>query len=268
MSTSIFARPLRWGILGTGTIAKAFARGLAQDPACRLEAVGSRSAGSAAAFAGEFPCRAHGDYTSLCADPGVDVVYIASPHQAHREHALLAIAHGKHVLVEKPFALNRNEAAEIFAAAQAANVFAMEAMWTRCLPAHRQVAAWLAAGVIGEARMVRADFGFRAAWDPESRLLSPALAGGALLDVGVYVVAFALGVLGRAPQRIQACAFLGKTGVDEQAAVLLDCNRFTNISPSQPFTAMLWAPSPRSPLLCPIPHPKAPSMWRPGRPAA
>jgi predicted dehydrogenase len=213
--------PIRWGILGTGSIARSFATGLAADPGSRLVAVGSRTAATAAAFAAKFPCTAHGSYAELCADPAVDVVYIASPHPGHHAHALLAIAAGKAVLVEKPFTLNARQSAEVIAAAQAAGVFCLEAMWMRFLPAVRQAAAWLAAGAIGEVRMVTADFGFRGPEDPRSRLLDPALGGGALLDVGIYPLSFACLALGSAPTSIQATARLGATGVDEQTAITL-----------------------------------------------
>ena len=213
--------PIRWGILGTGHIAKKFATGLSSDAGSRLVAVGSRTAAAAAAFASEYPCTAHGSYAALCADTQVDAIYIASPHTNHREHALLAISQGKSLLIEKPFCVNAREAGEVIAAARAAGVFCMEAMWTRCLPAMRQVAAWLAEQAIGEVRLLTADFGFRANWNPQSRLLDPHLAGGALLDVGVYTVAMAWLAMGSTPTTIKASSVLGTTGVDEVTAVTL-----------------------------------------------
>ena len=220
-STDPSPAPVRWGILATGSIAKTFARGLAADPLARLVAVGSRNAAGAAAFAKEFGCRAHASYAALCADPEVDVIYVASPHTGHREHALQAIASGKAVLIEKPFAVNEEQSREIIAAARRQGVFCMEAMWSRFLPTHRQLAEWIAAGAIGEVRLVTADFGFRCNGDPASRLMDPALAGGALLDVGVYTIALAWSVFGRAPATIAASATLGSTGVDEQMAMTL-----------------------------------------------
>lgn len=215
------ATPIRWGILGTGNIAKTFARGLAADPGSRLVAVGSRTAASAATFATEFPCTAHATYEALCRDPQVDAIYIASPHTGHREHALLAIASGKALLIEKPICVNAIEAAEVIAAARKAGVFCMEAMWTRCLPTMRQADAWLTAKAIGDVRLVTADFGFRCGWDPASRLLDLRLAGGGLLDVGVYVVALAWFAMRSAPTTVKATAAIGATGVDEQAAMSL-----------------------------------------------
>lgn len=215
------ASPIRWGILGTGSIAKQFAKGLAADPGSSLVAVGSRTHESATTFASEFPCTAHGSYGALCADRNVDAIYIASPHTGHREHALLAISQRKAVLVEKPFCVNARESMEVIQAARAAGVFCMEAMWTRCLPTIRQVSAWLDEKAIGEVRLLTADFGFRCGWDPKSRLLDPQLAGGALLDVGVYTVAMAWLAMRSAPTTIKASAVLGATGVDESMAMTL-----------------------------------------------
>lgn len=211
--------PIRWGILGTGNIAKQFARGLAADPGSVLAAAGSRSQASSDAFAKEFPCRAHGSYEALCADPAIDAIYVASPHVGHREHALLAIRNRKAVLVEKPFAVNEAQVRAVVDAARANRTFCMEAMWTRCLPTVRQASAWLDEQAIGDVRLVTADFGFRCGWDPTSRLLDPAMGGGALLDVGVYTVAMAWFAFRRAPATVRATAVLGATGVDEQMAM-------------------------------------------------
>ncbi|MBA3686480.1 MAG: Gfo/Idh/MocA family oxidoreductase [Planctomycetes bacterium] len=215
--------PIRWGILGTGSIAKQFARGLAaiaQD--ATLVAVGSRTAASADAFAKEFGAkRAHATYEALARDAEVDAIYIATPHPMHRDNALLCIDAGKAVLCEKPFTVNAAEAEEVIARARAKGVFLMEAMWTRFLPAIAQTRQWIAEGAIGEPRMVTADFGFRAGFDPKSRLFAPALAGGALLDVGVYTIALASMVFGPQPTAISAHAHLGESGVDEQTAVTL-----------------------------------------------
>ena len=153
-------------------------------------------------------------------DPSVDAIYVATPHPLHRANTVLALEHGKAVLCEKPFAVNAPEAEAMVAAATRQRRFLMEAMWTRFLPATRQVAAWLAEGAIGEVRMLHADFGFRCWWDPTSRLLAPALAGGALLDVGVYTLDYAHLVFGRQPTSFVAKAHLGETGVDEQTAIL------------------------------------------------
>lgn len=213
---------IRWGILGTGKIAKKFATGLAHVSQADLVAVGSRSEASADAFGAAFGIpRRHASYEALVADPEVDVVYVATPHTLHREHALLALRHDRAVLCEKPFAINAVEAEEVVAVARERGLFVMEAMWTRFIPLITHLRTLLADGVIGDVRMLAADFGFRADFGPGHRLFDRALGGGALLDVGVYPVSFASMVWG-APARIASFAHLGPTGVDEHAAILLD----------------------------------------------
>ena len=212
---------IRWGILGTGRIARTFAQGLATLPDAALVAVGSRSQEAADAFGESFtvPHR-HASYEGLAADPDVDVVYVATPHSLHRDNSLLCLEAGKAVLCEKPFAINAAQAEEVVAQARKCGRFVMEAMWTRFLPAIVRVRELLAEGAIGEVRLLSADFGFRAGFDPHGRLFDPHLGGGALLDVGVYVVSLASLVFGP-PARIVSMAHLGSTGVDEQAAMVL-----------------------------------------------
>jgi predicted dehydrogenase len=213
--------PIRWGILGTGKIAHKFAAGLAALPDARLVAVGSRAAASAAAFADvhAVPNR-HAAYADLAADPEVDVVYIATPHSEHHALCLLGLRAGKAVLCEKPFAINAAQAQEVVALARTRGLFLMEAMWTRFLPVMARTRQLLAAGAIGEVRMLLAEFGFRATFDAGSRLFNPALGGGALLDVGVYPISLAHMIFGP-PTRISTMAHRGQTGVDEQAAIIL-----------------------------------------------
>ncbi|MDN4614206.1 Gfo/Idh/MocA family oxidoreductase [Leifsonia sp. F6_8S_P_1B] len=215
------APALRWGVLGPGGIAADFTDALHRHTGQRVVACGSRSAERARVFAEAHGVeRAYGSYEELVADAEVDVVYVASPHSEHLEHALLAIAAGKHVLVEKPIAPTAAQARAIVEAARRAGVFAMEAMWTRYLPQTDIARQLLDDGALGELRVVTADFGGSAAYDPESRLWNPALAGGALLDLGVYVVSFASFALGT-PASIIATGSLAPTGVDEQASLLL-----------------------------------------------
>ncbi|MBN1937675.1 MAG: Gfo/Idh/MocA family oxidoreductase [Anaerolineae bacterium] len=210
-----------WGILGAGRIAARFATDLKKLPQAKLVAVGSRALDKAQAFADEYGFdRAYSSYADMLADPAVDVVYVATPHPFHREHTLLCIDAGKAVLCEKPIEINAGRVIDMVRAARGKGVFLMEAMWTRFLPVIVQVQQWLTEGRIGEVRMLNVDFGFRSGWDPEGRLLNPALAGGALLDVGVYVTAFASMVFG-APESVRASAHLGETGVDEQTAMVL-----------------------------------------------
>lgn len=211
-----------WGILGPGSIAARFATDLKNLPDAARVAVGSRSADRAAEFADEhqFP-RAYGSYAELVADPDVDVVYVATPHPFHQEHTMLCLDHGKAVLCEKPMGVSARQVEEMANHARAKGQFLMEAMWTRFLPVVKTVGEWLEERRIGDVRMLTADFGFRTGWNPAGRLLNPELAGGALLDVGVYVAALAHAVFGAAPDKVQAVAHLGKTGVDEQTAMLL-----------------------------------------------
>lgn len=210
-----------WGILGPGGIAKSFAADLAKAPDAALVAVGSRSRRRAEAFADQFDVRrAYDDYAALMADPDVDVIYIATPHPFHHAQTIACLARGKAVLCEKPLAVNARQVQEMIDCAAANGRFLMEAMWTRFLPVIETVRTWLAAGRIGEVRMMAADFGFAASWAPDHRLFAPELAGGALLDVGVYAVALAAMVFGGPPRHIQAAASLGETGVDEQTAML------------------------------------------------
>ncbi len=212
---------VRWGILGLGNIARQFARDLPLVPNARLVAVGSRTQAGADRFGDEFgaPHR-HAGYADLAHDPEVDAVYIATPHTLHHANALLCLEAGKAVLVEKPFAVNATQAREVVQTARARGLFAMEAMWTRFLPSIVRLRELLAARVIGEVRMVQADFGFRSAVNPTGRLFDPALGGGALLDVGIYPVSLASMLLGT-PSRVVGLAHLGETGVDEQAGMVL-----------------------------------------------
>ncbi len=212
---------IRWGILGTGKIARQFAAGLRNLPDATLMAVGSRTVESANVFGEQFAvAHRHAGYEGLVNDPDVDVVYVATPHSAHCENTLLALAAGKAVLCEKPFTINAREAEQVITLARQRKLFLMEAMWTRCFPMMEKLRELLVGKVIGEVRMLTADFGFRAEYHEEERLFSPAAGGGALLDVGVYPVALASMIFGM-PTRVVSHAQLGKTGVDEEAAIIL-----------------------------------------------
>lgn len=213
--------PIHWGILGTGNIASQFAHGLTALPDAKLLAVGSRSQASADRFGDRFSVpRRYASYDALAADPDVEAVYIGTPHTLHRDNALLCLEAGKAVLCEKPFAINLAEAQTMVQAARERGVFLMEAMWTRYLPAFVKIRELLAAGAIGAPQMLIADFGFRAAFNPASRLFDPALGGGALLDVGIYPVSLASLVFGQQPEHIASQAVLGESGVDEQDGMI------------------------------------------------
>ena len=211
-----------WGLLGTGGICDQHVRALSYVLEARLVAVGSRDAAKARAFidaerGAEGPreaVRAHGSYQALVDDPEVDVVYVGTPHPDHAPSMALALAAGKAVLCEKPFTVNRREAERAVALARRHGVFLMEAMWMRTVPAMVELKRLIAAGAIGEVVSVSADFGFAANGLPDDhRALNPALAGGGLLDVGIYPLNFAAWVLGPIA-KVQASAELGPTGVD------------------------------------------------------
>lgn len=213
--------PIRWGILGSGKIARQFVAGLKILPDAKLVAVGSRTGEAAQAFGAQFGVsRCHPSYEALAHDPDVDVIYVATPHACHRENSLLALAAGKAVLCEKPFTINAREAGEVIAFARDKKLFLMEAMWTRCFPLMDKLRELLATQAIGELRMLTADFGFRAEYHEEPRLFDRAVGGGALLDVGVYPVSLASMLFGP-PTQIDSQAHLGPSGVDEKAAIIL-----------------------------------------------
>lgn len=216
------AQTLKWGILGPGSISTKFATGLQSASNGRLVAVGSRNKERAEAFAQQFGAtNVHDSYEALAADPDIDAIYIGSPHTFHKDHAIMCMRAGKHVLCEKPFAVNANDAAEMIAVAQETGLFLMEAMWTRYLPVHEKIRELIAAGVIGDVRKLFADFGFRMGTVlPDHRLFNPALGGGALLDVGIYPLSLASNLFGT-PNRIASLANLGSTGVDEENAFIL-----------------------------------------------
>lgn len=219
--TSIGDRPIRWGIVGTGQIAHHFARGLSVVNDAELLAVGSRSLDTADAFGDEFGIeRRYGSYDELAADPDIDVVYVSTPHPDHKASTILLLNAGKHVLCEKPFAINAGEAREMVAVARERGLFLMEAMWTRFRPTMVKVRELIAAGELGEIRFLSANIGWKSNFDPEFRLFNPDLGGGALLDGGVYPVSFSSMVLGT-PSAIASVATLGETNVDEQEAISL-----------------------------------------------
>ncbi len=211
---------LRWGVIGT-SIADRWVSAIHTYTGQRAVAVTARDPKKTAAFA-----TAHGIETvhpsveALVTDPGIDAVYVATPHPLHREQALAAIAAGKHVLIEKPIAMSAEEAREITDAGRAAGVLVTEAMWTRYLPQSEIMRRILADGLLGDVHLVTADFGFVFPYEPTHRLWNPALGGGILLDAGVYPISFAASVLGT-PEHITAEGDTGPGGVDTRADLLL-----------------------------------------------
>ena len=214
------ATPLRWGIIGTGLIARRFAADLAFTDSGVVTAVGSRSQESADSFADEFnvPNR-HDSYEALVNDSEVDVVYVATPHPMHHANALLALNANKPVLVEKAFTMTAAEAQDLVDVARDKGLFLMEAMWTRFLPHVIALRELLAKGALGDLVVVMADHGQWFVKDPDFRLFAPELGGGALLDLGVYVVSWASMILGT-PSRMTAMVDATFTGVDGQASMI------------------------------------------------
>src|SRR5271156_5104049 len=205
-------RAVRWGIIGTGSIAATFATDLALTDAGSVVAVGSRHLETAVAFADRFTVpHSHGSYQGLVEDEEVDAVYVATPHPMHFEHAALALDYGKPVLVEKAFTMDAAQARALVAMAQSQGLFLMEAMWTRFLPHMVEIRRLLSAGTLGDIVPVPAAFGRWFPADPSSRLFDPQLGGGALLDLGVYPVSLASMVLGP-PDRILALVAPAFTG--------------------------------------------------------
>lgn len=221
-------KKLRWGILGTGSIANRFANDLKTYDGAVLAAVGSRTPETAVAFGGAHGIaenRCFGSYEALAASPDVDIVYVASPHSRHAEHMTLALAAGKHVLCEKAFTLNAHEARRVFALAREKGLFAAEAMWTRFLPANRELCALLGAGALGPLTTAQAFFGnyFPDEWPLTHRIYNPLLGGGALLDMGVYAVSFVSMIAAdAAPERLSAMGTrFAPTGVDDQSILTM-----------------------------------------------
>ncbi|HEU4852660.1 MAG TPA: Gfo/Idh/MocA family oxidoreductase [Telluria sp.] len=211
---------VRWGILSTGKIARAFAEALRDTPGAVLAAVGSRTPEGAQAFCAEFGGTPYGSYEELAAAPGVDAIYIGTPHPMHASNAMLALNGGKAVLCEKAFTMNRREAEQVVALARSRKLFLMEAMWTRFLPAIEEAKRLIDAGEIGTVRQVVADFGFAAKVGPEHRLINAELGGGALLDLGIYPLSIAAYLLGPVAS-VSAQAVMQPNGVDAQTAFTL-----------------------------------------------
>ncbi|MCS6869851.1 MAG: Gfo/Idh/MocA family oxidoreductase [Anaerolineae bacterium] len=212
---------IRWGILSTGRVARAFAAALKMVPDAKLLAVGSRHRVTADEFAINYDVpRAYSSYEALAADPDIDVIYIGTPHPMHAENTLMCLRAGKHVLCEKPFAMNAAQAKAMIDLAREKRLFLMEAMWTRFIPAVAHAKRLIDQGVIGKVWMMSGTFGFRAPFNPKGRLFAPELGGGSLLDVGVYVLSFASWLFG-VPRSIRSAARLCSTGVDEHAVMQL-----------------------------------------------
>jgi predicted dehydrogenase len=208
-----------WGILGPGGIAQAFAKDLALLQGHTTAAVGSRSLQNAQKFVATYGGTAYGSYEELVADPSIDAIYVATPHPAHHDNVILALNAGKPVLCEKPFSVNAHEAQAMIDAAARNGVALMEAMWARFLPHYAKVREIVESGVLGPILSIHADHGQRLADQGIARLIEPALAGGALLDLGIYPVSFAHMILGT-PAQITSTAVMTDKGVDAQTSMI------------------------------------------------
>lgn len=209
-----------WGIIGPGRIAAKFAAALRLAGNTRLQAVASRDISRARTFAALHGAeQTYERYEELAADPAIDAIYIATPHGFHAEHSMLCLEHGKAVLCEKPLALNAAEVRSMIAASRRHRAFLMEAMWTRFLPVIRETAALIDAGRIGRLKYLRADFGFLAAYQPDSRLYDLRLGGGSLLDIGIYPLFLCMYLMGK-PDRVLASGHLAASGADETCHAL------------------------------------------------
>jgi len=224
---------IRWGILGTGRIARKFASDLKLADGCELIAAGSSTPESAGKFRREFPVKySHDNYHDLVNNPEVDVIYVATPHSFHHEHTLLCLRHGKAVLCEKAFALNSRQALEMIDTAREKRVFLMEALWTKFQPHYNKLQELLHDGLLGDIRVMLVNFGFKPMPPIPPRLFDPALGGGTILDIGIYNVFITLSVLGK-PDHIDAVMTPAPTGIDEQCAVTF---RYKNGAVAQLFS--------------------------------
>lgn len=213
---------LKWGIMACGRIAATFAKAVNYSKNSTLYAVAARDISRAEKFAEEFGAnKFYGSYKELCEDKEVDIIYIASPMAQHYEQAKMCLLAGKNVLCEKTITLNNKQFAELCEIAREKDVFFMEAMWMKFLPAFLQAKAWVNSGLIGNVKMVKADFSNLCPFNPDDRLFLNSLGGGCLLDLGVYPITFACEFLGYKPAEIISNAVIGKTNVDTDAAIML-----------------------------------------------
>lgn len=215
------SKTYNWGIIGPGNIAHKFAQDLAVVPGARLSAVLSRNLERATAFAESYQAPHSFDQLEdflACSD--LDIIYIATPHNSHFEYTMACLNANKAVLCEKPWAMNQEQATQMIALSRTKKVFLMEAIWTRFLPDTKKILALIEEGVIGEVESIKADFGFRYEGPSDSRLLNPALGGGALLDIGIYPAFLSLLLLGY-PSNIKAAMRPASTGVDKETSAIL-----------------------------------------------
>ena len=215
---------VRWGIVSTGRITHQFVQDFRFVPNGEVVAVASRSQESADAFAGEYGIpKAYAGYECMLEDRDVDAIYVATPHTLHFQNTLDAIAAGKHVLCEKPLTINPGESMDLFEVAGRSSVFVMEAMWTYFLPAIQKAQEWVRQGRIGKLRQVKADFGYpQLPYDPDRREYNAGLAGGCLLEMGIYPVALALLFMQKDPLDMKVVAHKAPNGVEDDVVMVFD----------------------------------------------
>lgn len=216
----------RWGLIGPGRIAESFAQALTVIDDAKLYAVASRNEQRAISFASKYNVEtSYQQYAELVNDDNIDAVYIATPHRFHYEQIKLCLEAGRAVLCEKPLTVNATQSQELITLAKSKGLFLMEAVWTRFLPVYAQVKTWLDSGVIGEVKSLHSNFGFCLPRDLDDRTYNHDLAGGVLLDMGIYNITVSQWVYGENPESIQATSLLTETDVDEHTSVTL---RYSN----------------------------------------
>ena len=220
--TATMEKVINWGIMATGKIAHTFAKALNSIEGARLYACASRSIQKAEEFGRQYGAeKCYGSYEELAADENIDVIYVASPMSCHYENVKLCFEHGRNVLCEKSITINAAQLRELIDIAKEKNVFFMEAMWTKCLPAFRKAKEWVDGGRIGRIKAIRADFSNAVDFDENDRLFRPELGGGALLDLSVYPLSFITSFLGFEPKKISSAVNIDKLGVDMDEAVIM-----------------------------------------------
>lgn len=218
---------LRWGMLGAGKIANTFAKEFSFMQNAELIAVAASDSERAKDFAQQYNIPQPLNYEELYNSTEIDAVYISTTHNFHFEHALKCLENGKAVLCEKPITVNDIEFKKLMALSKTKNIFLMEAMWTYFLPAIKKAKQWLDEGRIGKLKVIQADFAYPMEKNPEGRMYNPTLAGGSLLDLGIYPIAFAYYFTNDIPKKITASAALTKTGVDERLGIILQYENIT-----------------------------------------
>ncbi|WP_238881608.1 Gfo/Idh/MocA family protein [Clostridium sp. YIM B02551] len=217
-------KKITWGIIGLGEIANKFAQAVTKMDNVELVSVASRSKEKSIAFGDKYNVainRCYGSYEDIVKDDDVDVIYVAVPHPFHKDISIMCLKNKKAVLCEKPVTINEDEVREVIKTAEENKVFFMEAMKTRFLPINKKVKEWIDDGRIGEVRLLQADFGFKADFDPLGRLYNKELGGGALLDVGIYTISYSSFIFGNKPISIGSNLYIGSTGVDECVSINL-----------------------------------------------